>query len=82
MSAGRAVVASRTGPVEEVIEHGKTGLLVDFFDVEGLARQVVSVLKDPPGHRILGLRARELVVERYDLRAKCLPELIALMLGD
>jgi glycosyltransferase involved in cell wall biosynthesis len=82
MSAGRVVVASRTGPVEEVIEHGSTGLLVDFFDVEGLAKQVVSVLADRRAHSELGLRARERVVERYDLRAKCLPEQIALMLGE
>ena len=79
MSAARVVVASATGPVTEVIDHGVNGLLFDFFDVEGLARQVVSVLENPQAHRDLGLRARERVVERYDLRTKCLPELLALL---
>jgi glycosyltransferase involved in cell wall biosynthesis len=36
MSAGCAVVASRTGPVEEVIQDGDNGVLVDFFNPSAL----------------------------------------------
>src|SRR6185369_6989118 len=62
MSAAKVVVASRTGPVEEVIEHGRNGLLVDFFDGEGLANQVCAVLADPGRYRQLGIAARQTVV--------------------
>lgn len=79
MSAARVVVASRTAPVQEVIEHGRNGLLFDFFDVEGLARTVNQVLVDPAGHRALGEQARRTVVERYDLATKCLPRLLELL---
>jgi len=75
------VVGSRTGPVEEVITHGENGLLVDFFDPAALAQQVVAVLADPAGHAALGQRARERVVAHYDLRTRCLPRQIGLMLG-
>ena len=89
MSAGRVVVASNTGPVREVIEHGVNGLLVDFFDVAGLSKQVVDVLanlsdpanlSDAASCQSLGNRARQTVVERYDLRTICLPELIKRMM--
>ena len=79
MSAARVVVGSRTGPVEEVITHGRNGLLVDFFDTDALARQVVQVLADPPGHAHLGRHARESVVSRYDLTTVCLPAQLQLI---
>ena len=79
MSAGKVVVASRTGPVQEVIEHGRNGLLVDFFDVAGLARHVCSVLERPEDYRELGAAARATILERYDLRSRCLPAQAALI---
>jgi glycosyltransferase involved in cell wall biosynthesis len=76
MSAGCVVVASRTAPVEEVIEHGVNGLLFDFFDVQALAASVVGVLADPVAHAHLGHAARRTTVERFDLATRCLPELL------
>ena len=82
MSAGCVVVGSRTAPVQEVIDHGREGLLVDFFDVTGLARQVCEVLADPAVHAGLRQRARERAVAQYDLATHCLPRLAALVLGE
>ena len=79
MSAACIVVASRTGPVTEVIEHGKNGLLFDFFDVAGLAQKVVEVLTNPEEFANLGVQARQTVVERYDLQTQCLPALLQLI---
>ena len=81
MSAGRVVVASNTGPVREVIEHGVNGLLVDFFDVAALSRQVIEVLADPAKHQSLGERARQRVVDEYDLKTRCLPAQLKLIAG-
>ena len=81
MSAGCVVVGSRTAPVEEVIQHGHNGLLTDFFDTRALANQVIDVLADPSGHRDLALCARDTVVARYDLKSKCLPDQLALILS-
>lgn len=81
MSCAKVVVASGTPPVREVIEHGKTGLLFDFFDVAALSRQVIGVLENPEGFAHLGAAARQRVIERYDLKTRCLPELLKLLAG-
>ena len=47
MSAGCAIVSSATAPVEEVITNNDTGILVDFFDYEKIAFQVVRLLENP-----------------------------------
>lgn len=74
MSVAKIVVASRTGPVQEVIEHGRNGLLVDFFDIDALVNQVCGVLAQPGKYQSLAAAARQTVVERYDLRTLCLPK--------
>jgi glycosyltransferase involved in cell wall biosynthesis len=81
MSAGCVVVGSDTGPVREVIEPGANGLMFDFFDPAGLAQQVVEVLAHPGRYARLGERARQTVIERYDMRRVCLPAQVGLVLG-
>ena len=82
MAAGCVVVGSRTGPVQEVLDDGVNGLLVDFFDTEALADRVVEVLQHPERHRELVKNARKRVAAQYDLRTRCLPQQIALLLAD
>jgi glycosyltransferase involved in cell wall biosynthesis len=72
------VVGSRTAPVEEVVEHGRNGLLVDFFDVDGLAASVVDALREPAAYAAMRTAARQTVVQRYDLDSVCLPRACAL----
>ena len=77
MSMEATVVASDVAPVREAITHGKTGMLVDFFDPQALAAQVVDVLAKPADYAHLGPAARAHVVETYDFLTRCLPEHIA-----
>ncbi|MEQ3709935.1 MAG: glycosyltransferase family 4 protein [Tateyamaria sp.] len=74
MSMKATIVASDVAPVREVMEHGKTGLLVDFFDHEALAAQVAEVLECPGDFSHIGAAARQHVVENYDFLSVCLPE--------
>ena len=74
MAMEATIVASDVAPVREAMEHGKTGLLVDFFDAEAIASQVVDVLENPRTFAHLGPAAREHVVKTYDFHSICLPE--------
>ena len=73
MSAGAYVIGSRTAPVEEVIQDGVNGELFNFFDVDDLSARVIAALADPARLVPIRKRARETIVARYDLEAKCLP---------
>ncbi|MEV4783611.1 glycosyltransferase [Burkholderia sp. LMU1-1-1.1] len=76
MSCGCLIVASDTAPVREMIEHGRNGLLVDFFDHEALAATVADALERRDSLQGLRDAARQTVVERYDLQRRCLPALL------
>jgi glycosyltransferase involved in cell wall biosynthesis len=71
MSAGCVVLGSGTAPVREVIEDGRNGLLVDFFDPEGLARRAAEVLARPGDFAALGAAARQTAVEGFDVEDGC-----------
>ncbi|NPD14363.1 glycosyltransferase [Xinfangfangia sp. D13-10-4-6] len=81
MAAGALVIGSRTAPVEEMIRHGETGLLVDFFDQNAWARQLAECLAEPERFDAIRARARAQVLEKYDLKRVCLPAQVALVEG-
>ena len=76
MSAGACIVASDTPPVREVIQNKETGMLVDFFDHQGIAEAVGAMLDSEQERIALGSRARNMVESTYDLRDICLPQQI------
>lgn len=78
MSCGAVVLASDTPPVRELIEHGRTGLLADFFSPGAFADAADRVLDDPIAHRPLGDAARQLILDRYSLDV-CLPQFEGLL---
>ena len=79
MALGRAVVASDTAPVREVITQDVNGRLVDFFDAQALAAEVAGLLAQPTERVRLGQNAARHVAQRYDLHSVCLPAQMALL---
>jgi glycosyltransferase involved in cell wall biosynthesis len=79
MSTSALVIGSRTAPVQEVISDGENGLLIDFFDPEAIATRTAEALEHPERFTALRERARQTVVQRYDLHRHCLPRLIELV---
>jgi glycosyltransferase involved in cell wall biosynthesis len=67
MAAGKAVVASRTGPGPELVEDGTSGLLCDPHDPGSIADAVVRALRDPGLRQRLGREARRRAVECFSL---------------
>jgi glycosyltransferase involved in cell wall biosynthesis len=77
LACGATVLASDTAPVREVIEHGRNGLLADFFDADGIAELANQVLDQPREFKHLGAAGVELVRQRYSLEV-CLPQIRSL----
>ncbi|HUY87234.1 MAG TPA: glycosyltransferase [Pirellulales bacterium] len=75
MACGCAVLASDTAPVQEVIEHGRNGLLAGFFDVDRFTELALDVLDDRERRRELGQNAARLIEEKYALE-RTLPKML------
>lgn len=82
MAAGCLLVASDTTPVREVIEDGKNGLLVNFFDHKQLAVKIAEILVDLNKLMHLRANARKTIVEQYDLKGICLPRIRSKLQGE
>jgi colanic acid/amylovoran biosynthesis glycosyltransferase len=63
MAAGRAVIASRTGGLGELITDGHNGLLVDPGDARQLAERIHLVLSDATRREHLEQNARRTAIE-------------------
>ncbi len=65
MAMGRAVVASNTGGIPEVVVEGETGLLVEPKDHEAMSRAIIELLQSPSRAREMGQRGRERVLTHF-----------------
>lgn len=65
MAAGLPIVASSTGGLVEVVRPGENGYLVAPGDWEGLAREILFLLRHPGLARHLGRAGRRLVAARF-----------------
>jgi glycosyltransferase involved in cell wall biosynthesis len=71
MGAGRAVIATRTGGIDDVLEDGSNGLLVPADDPVELARAISRFIDDPAARSKMGEAARQSVIERHTLDRMC-----------
>ncbi len=67
MAAARPIVATSILPNAELIEHEKTGLLVDVRSPEQVANAIMRFVREPELAIRCGLSARELVLRDYTL---------------
>lgn len=65
MSCGLPVVASNAGGIPEVVAHGETGFLSDIGDVEEMAANVLSLLKDKNLSKKMSEAARKRATEYF-----------------
>ena len=80
MSFGCAIVGSKTPPVQEVIEDGKSGLLANFRSPQHIALRIEELLDNAPLRKKLGAAARKTVLDRYDMR-DCVKRQIDMIYG-
>ncbi len=71
MAAGIPVVATRVGGIPEVIDDGRSGVLVPHGDAHALARSITRVVDDPEYASRLGEAARATVRTRFTADSMC-----------
>jgi len=67
MSLQKAVIASKAGPIPEIIEDGVNGLLCNPYDPRSIAEKILYVLGDPTLRKDLGRAARKKVEAEYSV---------------
>ena len=68
MAMQKPVVNSNIGWANELMEDGKSGFLVYPANHLEYASQIVSLLKDKEKSKLMGLKAREFVVSKFDIQ--------------
>jgi glycosyltransferase involved in cell wall biosynthesis len=68
MACGLPVIATRCAGNTELIAVGVNGLLVEPGNVNHLSNALTQLITDPEKAAALGLRARQMVGEKYDLQ--------------
>ena len=69
MSCARPVVVTDVRGVSGVVDRDRAGVVVAPGDVDGIARAVIGLLRDPVRAGQLGAAGRKIVEQRYDLRS-------------
>ncbi len=67
MSAGRAVIASEVGGCKELVESGRTGLLVPPRDPQALAEGMIRLLEGLKLRADMGQAARQRAEEQFEI---------------
>jgi len=64
MALGKPIIASGHQGIAEVVENGKTGILIDIFDYKDIAKAIVRLAKDKKLRAKMGKEGRKRV-EKY-----------------
>ena len=67
MAAGRAVVTTRVGGLVEVVRDGKTGMLVEAGDAEGLSETMLTLLTNDSLRHSIEDRTKREILETFSL---------------
>jgi glycosyltransferase involved in cell wall biosynthesis len=67
MAAGKPVIATNGGGVPEIVEDGRTGILVPMADVDAMASAICQILSDPVSANAMGIRARQSVADHFTI---------------
>lgn len=65
MAHSKPVVGVQGQGIDGIVEHGKTGMLVEPRDVDSLVEALDFLLSYPEGAKAMGERGRKLVLENY-----------------
>lgn len=67
LACGLPIVATGVGGIPDIMEHGKTGIILERGDIEGLTNALVSLLSDPSRCISMGKEAHEFARLHLDI---------------
>jgi len=62
---GKAIIAPRVGPIQELIRHGENGMLTELGNPTDLADKILSLAKDPSLGTKMGMALREEIRDNH-----------------
>ncbi len=65
MALGKPVIATKVGGIPEVVEDGKSGILIPPDDVESFSKAISTLLKKPEMREKMGERGTEIVKKKF-----------------
>ena len=65
MACGKSVIASKFGGIKNVIDEGKTGLLIDPTNYREFSDAMLKLLKNPKLNKQIGENAHDLIIEKF-----------------
>jgi glycosyltransferase involved in cell wall biosynthesis len=68
-AAGLPVVGFNAGGLNEAVEHGKTGLLVEAEDIDALRGAIATLIDDEPMRRQMGAAGKERMRQSFSIAA-------------
>ena len=66
MSASKPIVSTNVGGISEVVDNGKTGILVNAKDSVGMAESLIMLLQNQEIANEYGRNAKKVINERFD----------------
>ena len=69
MAAGLPVVGVQGGGVNEIVQHGQTGLLAERDNAQDLAASIEQLIREPRRRAAMGLAGRRRAESTYSLTA-------------
>lgn len=70
MRAGKPVVAANHGGLQEIVEHGKTGILFPPGDAEAFAGALIDLIKNPDKRLAMGEAGKKRQEELFSVEAQ------------
>ena len=77
MERGRPVIASAVGGLSEIVDDGRTGILVPSGDVDALAEAIVELARDPARAAAMGAAGRARALDEFS-QERCTERIEAL----
>ena len=66
MACGKPVISTKVGAIPEIVDHGKTGFLVEPKNPKQIAEAILKLASDEKLRSKLGSEGRRKAREKYD----------------